>query len=483
MNKTISPTEFIDRVIKLNEKGQPWRLAPYQRKVLELAFKRKPNGALVYRQIVISDVKKSGKTFLSACLALWWSFITPNSEVIISANDREQAISRVFKTMCDLIEKNPALEQECEVYSNSISMNNGTTILAISSDYKGAAGSRHSLAVFDELWGAEGEAARRLFDELTPPPSEFSSWQLITSYAGFSGESNLLEEIYKRGVQGKRIDENLEAYKADDLFMYWSHSGRQPWLMGKEGEEYYQSQQRILRPNQFQRLHRNEWVNSESAFISPEVYAACVVDGHPDLSGSLFIGVDAAVRKDNAAIICLKYADDSDQLVLADYKIWKPLPGQPINLEASVEFYLRRVYSNPNSHIEKILVDPYQMARSVQTLQAACLPIEEYNQTQGNLTEATEALYAAFINRNLRLYHAADLRQHCLNAVSVETPRGIRLSKQKTANKIDAAVALSFAVLAAIRGGKPPPLNDAGRDDDKPFKQGWDARYDWSYRN
>jgi phage terminase large subunit-like protein len=81
--------------------------------------------------------------------------------------------------------------------------------------------------------------------------------------------------------------------------------------------------------------------------------------------------------------------------------------------------------------------------RSVQTLQAACLPIEEYNQTQGNLTEATEALYAAFINRNLRLYHAADLRQHCLNAVSVETPRGIRLSKQKAANKIDAAVALS----------------------------------------
>jgi len=58
------------------------------------------------------------------------------------------------------------------------------------------------------------------------------------------------------------------------------------------------------------------------------------VDGHPDLSGSLFIGCDAAVRKDNAAIVCVKYADESDQLVLADYKIWKPLPGQPINLES-----------------------------------------------------------------------------------------------------------------------------------------------------
>ncbi len=37
-----------------------------------------------------------------------------------------------------------------------------------------------------------------------------------------------------------------------------------------------------------------------------------------------------------------------------------------------------------------------------------------------------------------------DLRQHVLNAVSVETPRGIRLSKQKPSNKIDGAVTLSL---------------------------------------
>lgn len=82
---------------------------------------------------------------------------------------------------------------------------------------------------------------------------------------------------------------------------------------------------------------------------------------------------------------------------------------------------------------------------------AAVLPVEEYNQTLNNFTEATEALYSAFINRNLQLYATEDLRQHCLNAVSVETPRGIRLSKQKTSNKIDGAVALSFAVLAAVQ--------------------------------
>ncbi len=91
----------------------------------------------------------------------------------------------------------------------------------------------------------------------------------------------------------------------------------------------------------------------------------------------------------------------------------------------------------------------------VQTLREAGLEVEEYNQTLNNLTEATEALYSAFLTKNLRLYPAPDLRQQVLNAVSVETPRGIRLSKQKTSNKIDGAVALSFAVLSAIQYGRP----------------------------
>jgi phage terminase large subunit-like protein len=120
---------------------------------------------------------------------------------------------------------------------------------------------------------------------------------------------------------------------------------------------------------------------------------------------------------------------------LADYKIRKPASGQPINLEASVEFYLRRIYNQPGTYIEKILVDLYQMARSVQTLQAAGLPVEEYNQTRGNLTEATESLYSVLTTKGIRLYNAPDLREHVLNAVSVETPKGIRLSKQKLVGK------------------------------------------------
>lgn len=96
----------------------------------------------------------------------------------------------------------------------------------------------------------------------------------------------------------------------------------------------------------------------------------------------------------------------------------------------------------------------------MQTLVSAGLPCEEYAQTQGNLTQATVALYSVLTTKGIRLYNAPDLREHVLNAVSVETPRGIRLSKQKTSRKIDGAVALSFAVLAAVQHGRAPSFSD-----------------------
>ena len=115
MSKIISPIDFIDRVIKRNEKGQPWVLSPYQRRVLELAFRQGTKGELLYRVVLLSEPKKSGKTYIAACLVLWWAITNKHTEIIVSANDREQAESRGFGTMVDLIETNEALRAECEV--------------------------------------------------------------------------------------------------------------------------------------------------------------------------------------------------------------------------------------------------------------------------------------------------------------------------------------------------------------------------------
>ena len=65
------------------------------------------------------------------------------------------------------------------------------------------------------------ERARRLFEELTPPPSEREAWVLMTTTAGFSGESQLLESLYQTGLQGTRLPGDLKLYRAGTLTMFW----------------------------------------------------------------------------------------------------------------------------------------------------------------------------------------------------------------------------------------------------------------------
>jgi phage terminase large subunit-like protein len=96
----------------------------------------------------------------------------------------------------------------------------------------------------------------------------------------------------------------------------------------------------------------------------------------------------------------------------------------------------------------------FKMHRTITTLQQAGLPIEPFPQTQPNLTLATETLYSALTNRPLRLYDAPNLRGPVLNAASVETSRGFRLAKEKQSLKIDGAVVLSFACVAAGQTGR-----------------------------
>jgi hypothetical protein len=103
------------------------------------------------------------------------------------------------------ISLNPVLANRTTVRKKSILFDNGTIIEALPSDYAGAAGSRHGLTVWDELWAYTSENSRRLYDELTPIPTRKNSIRLIVTYAGFEGESTLLEELYERGQSGEPV--------------------------------------------------------------------------------------------------------------------------------------------------------------------------------------------------------------------------------------------------------------------------------------
>ena len=453
------PIAFTDDLIPKNEKGQRWTLSAYQRRVLRLVFAWDAEGRLGHRLLVWSEPKKSGKTFIAAVLTLWWAYTNAHTEVIVVANDYEQAAGRVFKTIVDLCRANPALAASVSLRaSDRVTVSNGTTITPIASEYRGAAGSRHSLYVVDEPWGIMEERAVRLIEELTPPPTEENAWGLWTTTAGWVGESHLLETTYQRGLKGERPDAELELYRADDLTMFWSHTPRQPWLT----ERYYSEQRRSLRPKTFARLHGNQWVTAESTLLTPELWDACVVREHgaylfADRTVSVYAGVDASTKGDSSAVVAVTVVPEIDErgsgLFLVRHRIWRPSAEEPLDLEQTIEAFLRELHRDFRL---TAYCDPYQLHRSITTLKAAGLAIEEFPQTVGNTVRMGQTLFDLLRSRRLVLYPDAALRQQAMNTVAIESPRGFRIAKEKASRKIDSIVALAMACCAALEAPARP---------------------------
>jgi phage terminase large subunit-like protein len=452
------PVAFIDLHLPNNEKGEAWTLNRHQRRVLARAYRRHPEtGRLLFQIILWSEVKKSGKTALAGALVIWWAFTHARTEVICASNDYEQAVGRVFATCVALLEANPALRSAARILADKILLANGTTIKAIPSDYKGAAGSRHSLVVFDELWAYAYEAAQRLFEELTPPPTEVDAHVLIVTYAGISGESLLLQRLYDRAMAAPRVDDELEMYEDAGLFCFWSHTPRMPW----QTQAYYDEQRRHLRPATFDRLHRNVFVTAEGAAFTPVLWDGATDPQHipcwPDKRLVVYGGVDAATKDDCAAVVFITLAD---RLYLVRHHIWRPRPGEPLDLAATVEAAL--LQADRDFTLGAVFCDPYQMARSMMTLQQLHIPIAEFAQTQAGTTRMGSALYDLLRGRGLVLYPDAELRQQALNVVAVETTRGgFRLAKAAEGRKIDGIAALALACVAAMDHNATPRVEDA----------------------
>ena len=216
------PVAFIDDCLPRNEQGVPWRLQRHQRAILRAAFPFDAQGRLPWDTLVYSCPKKSGKTTLNAALTLWWAFTQePPNELLIIANDLEQAQGRVFKACVGLVTHNGALTRSATMTAKALTLSNGSTITVLASEYAGAAGSNHGLTSWDELWGYTSEASRRLWEELTPVPTRRNSLRLVTTYAGWEGESQLLFDLYRLGVAA---DEHAEG-KGTRAFSPFSQPG------------------------------------------------------------------------------------------------------------------------------------------------------------------------------------------------------------------------------------------------------------------
>ncbi len=444
------PLSFITEVLRDPETGKPFKLLDAERAFLEHAYQTDDSGRLIYPEQLYACPKKSGKTGFAAMHLLTTTLVFGGryAEGYAIANDLDQAQGRVFLAARRICEVSPHLKRECNITQTRIEFpQTGAVIQAIGSDYAGSAGANPVISSFDELWGYTSERSRRLWDEMVPSPVRRISARLITTYAGFEGESTLLEELYKRGLQQPQVGADL--HTGDGLLMFWSHLPVAPW----QTEAWLAEMRRSLRPNQYLRMIENRFVTTESSFIDMAWWDACVNHGMtPTLVAPalpVWVGVDASVKRDSTAIVVVTFNKAMQRVVLVVHRIFQPSVKEPLDFEATVERTVRDLMTR--FAVRGVFYDPYQMAAVAQRLQKAGVPMREFPQTSGNLTEIGSNLYELIKGRGLLVYPDPDVRLAISRAIAVETPRGWRIAKEKAAHKIDVVVALAMAAHAAMQ--------------------------------
>ena len=280
-----------------------------------------------------------------------------------------------------------------------------------------------------------------------PAPTRKIACRLTVTYAGFEGESQLLEGLYKRGKQLPVIAPDLHA--GDGLLMFWSHIPIAPW----QDEAWLAEMRRSLRPAAYVRMVTNHFVTTETSFIDLDWWDACV---DPlvspvirDRARPAYAAIDASTKHDFTAIVVVSWDPKLNKVRLLSHRIFQPSPDQPLDFEAAIETSILDLHTR--FRLRQVLFDPYQMVAVAQRLQRAGVKMVEYPQSSPNLTASSQNLYELIKGRNLVAYPDAAIRLAVSRAVAIESPRGWRIAKEKQSHKIDVVVALAMAALAAVQ--------------------------------
>jgi len=310
--------------------------------------------------------------------------------------------------------------------------------------------------------------------EMTLSPTKFGkSFRWVESYAGFQEESELLYGLYEMGVrQGRQMwkDRLYEVTEGDptplELFVneearmlcLWNTQPRCPW----QTRAYYASEEKVLTPAQFARMHRNQWVSSEETFVPMEWWDNCArtESEFPKIEKNrtpMIIALDAAVSDDTFGLwMGCRHPENPGDILVIYAQRWKPVQGHKVNFvgteeKPGPELVLRRLIREYN--VIEVAYDPYQLHDMATRLKGEGLAwFREFPQTGDRLT--ADSQLRALI-RERRIWHRGEpeLREHVGNAnAKVDNEdRRLRIVKRMEKLKIDLAVAMSMGCHEVLR--------------------------------
>lgn len=465
VSQPTSPLDWITHNFYLYDTGQLVSLFPCQVGPMQEAL-RQHNGRYVYDTVLWSWPKKSAKSTVVAAVADYIASTKSNARIRLTGNDQRQADSRVGMYMRENVKLGAkaghTLRQQTKISTSGYNIRypNGSMVEMVPIDPTGEAGGNDDMIIFSELWGWRHKAHQDMWAELTISPNKHGHAQRwCDTYAGYQGQSPILEQLYDSAItQGQHVDcsytdeqgvyhdlSAMETYRNGSLFATWVTQPLFPW----QTADYYAAQARELTPDQFARMHRNQWVSPSQTFVPYEWWEACT--GEPDpLTNStpLVMGVDAAVTNDCFAIVVV--SRQGQTAAVRYVQVWKPPQGGEIDF-SEPESEIRRLCREYN--IKQVAYDKTELQDMAQRLRRDKVAwLRKFDQGVER-AGADKMLYDLIRDRRIIHRSEPDLNEHIKNANADinKQENKLRIVKRSEKQKIDAAVALSMACSEAMR--------------------------------
>lgn len=449
-------TDWIISHFYVPELNGPIWLAPYQIDALNKATSKNKDGLYNYSLILWMDIKKSIKSCIAAAVALRMAFMRNWASIKVVANKRDQAASRSYFYITRSLKLNPetnTMLQNSDIKINNYKIEfkfNNASIQALPLNPEGEAGGNDDLIIWTEAWAAKTKAAQTMFTEMVIPPNKFGKgFKWIESYAGYSGDSPILERLYKENVEnGNKLNDIM--YANGQTFALYNTIPRLPW----QTKEYYAQQAKELTESEFNRVHRNMWQSSTNKFVENLQWDLCKRKIPPlKRKEKLLLALDVGLQNDCFAIVGVNKING--KTAVRTVRVWKPKKGQKLHFSNPNPRDKKNDANYPFGYIQKLCkeyrvialhYDPHQAEKLAEDLERErIINCEPFSQ----LSLRTKAdKYLQDIIREQEIIHSDHpvLTQHIYNAQAQQKGENkLRMVKSNDTKKIDAAVALAMA--------------------------------------
>lgn len=473
--------------------GQPLIFEDWQREFWWEALELDPTtGLRVYSEVGLGLPRKNGKSAMASAMGLYLLVADGEAEpeIYAAAAARQQATIVMGQSRRMAMQSQRLLDY-VKVYRYLIECpRNGGIMRTVSSD----AGLQHGLNssgnIVDELHAHEsGDLYTAL---VTGTGARLQPLTLWISTAGVAGEG-ILGQIYNSmfsGVGELEVRGSLRIYRNKPagtlIYWYgapddadiedpavWRSCNPASWMQDlKVLTKEFNSMKSKGELLQFRRLHANQMVNVEEAWLPVGAWEACLdTESFLDPALPVGIGIDKGQTSDSSAIVVAQRQGDR---VVLRLKIFPPEPGTGRVSTEAMRQYLRQqreTYPRPQMRNPKTRIpirgpaaafDRWAFSESAEMLEADGLNMVDFPQWASTMGPASTQMYELITTR--RISHDGDpvLAEHIRNTTAVLTERGMKVAKPKKpdARKNDAAIAAVMAVAMAMQEA-PAPLKAA----------------------